>query len=203
MTLKYFPLTSSSNNGNNASHISFSTSGTSLSPESSDEKDLNDPAHIMLEYTTTVLERFKAEAITNLSPELVWKFYLELATIYERAQAVDAARKALALSVRHVPNSQQLWKVWLHGARIELNAGHLRTARRLLFQAMKLVPAKAQHTVLLEYARFEEFLGNIDKARYILQKAKKETKYEWKVCFYFCFTFCTFRTFFHFVKHCI
>jgi len=142
---------------------------------------LDSTKSLMEEYLRTVLVRFKDEAMANLSPELLWKFYLELATIYSRANDIQAARNSLALSVRHIPNQQQLWKVWVHGSRIELLAGNVQIARKLLFETTKLVPAKALHTVLLEYSRIEEYLGNPDEARYILQKAKTDTKHEWKV----------------------
>lgn len=33
----------------------------------------------------------------------------------------------------------------------------------------------------LEWARLEEFIGNVDQARQVLKQARKEAKHEWKV----------------------
>lgn len=44
------------------------------------------------------------------------------------------------------------------------------------------VPEKSKSHVFLECARLEEFTGNLDCARQILERARVETKSEWKVC---------------------
>lgn len=64
---------------------------------------------------------------------------------------------------------------------MELRAGRLDIARRLLPRALQASPAKMHVAVLLEYSRLEEFCGNIEKAREILKSAKKHGKYDWKV----------------------
>lgn len=43
------------------------------------------------------------------------------------------------------------------------------------------VPEKSKSHVFLECARLEEFTGNLDCARQILERARVETKSEWKV----------------------
>src|SRR5690606_6296604 len=53
--------------------------------------------------------------------------------------------------------------------------------RRLLIRAHQDVPEKMKSTVYIEMARLEEYLGNIDQARYYLSKAKHLTRDEWKV----------------------
>ena len=73
------------------------------------------------------------------------------------------------------------WKVWLGGARTELNCDNIGTARQLLDRALAEVPCKTRAVVLLECARLEEYAGNLDQARAILKRAHKETKHEWKV----------------------
>ncbi|CAN0331434.1 unnamed protein product, partial [Laminaria digitata] len=42
------------------------------------------------------------------------------------------------------------------------------------------VPEKSKSHVFLECARLEEFTGNLDCARQILERARVETKSEWK-----------------------
>ncbi len=89
--------------------------------------------------------------------------------------------KSVAQCPRHL-----LWKVWLAGARSELKFNQrefegLKIARRLVQRSLKEVPDKKKSQVFLEWSRIEEFCNNIDKARSILCRAKKEAKHEWKV----------------------
>lgn len=126
------------------------------------------------------LPRFVEVALANLSPELIWKFHLEVAAFFESRKDINSARRALGASVSSCP-SNLLWRVWLTGARLELFSGAEKAARRLLVRAAKAVPQKVQSAVLLEYARVEEYLGMVEQARYILTKAKRDTKLEWKV----------------------
>jgi len=121
------------------------------------------------------------EAVPNLSKELVWKIYFELAQIEERRNNYKACYKAYVQSVLNCPSRNLIWKIWLGGARTELHKGNIDAARKLLIRALQNVPSKMKATALLECARFEEFLNDLDHARYILKKAKKETRHEWKV----------------------
>uniref|UniRef100_A0A6B2KYS8 Pre-mRNA-splicing factor Syf1/CRNKL1-like C-terminal HAT-repeats domain-containing protein n=1 Tax=Arcella intermedia TaxID=1963864 RepID=A0A6B2KYS8_9EUKA len=121
------------------------------------------------------------EAVPNLSKELVWKIYFELAQIEERKGNFKNCYKAYVQSVLNCPSRNLVWKVWLGGARTELHKGNIDASRKLLFRALQNVPSKMKATALLECARFEEFLGDLEDARYILRKAKKETRHEWKV----------------------
>jgi len=132
------------------------------------------------EYFNNYLPKFIEKAVRNLSPELVWKLYCEVAYLFERAKDLVNARKALVASERHAPQNLY-WKIWLLGARVELSCGDPLIARRLLVRAMLLVPRKMQSIVLLDISRCEEILGCTKKARYIIQKAKLDTESEWKV----------------------
>jgi tetratricopeptide (TPR) repeat protein len=134
----------------------------------------------MRDLIENILPSFCEKALANLSPELVWKFHAEMASLYERASEVGLARKSLSLCERSIPDPL-LWKVWSHGARIELAFNNEKVARRLLMQAFQGVPKKMQSQVLLDWAHFEEILGNRDRARYILDKAIFETQNDWKV----------------------
>lgn len=127
-----------------------------------------------------ILPLFLEKALASLSPELVWKFHAEIASMFERAGEAGFARQSLSLCERSIPDSL-LWKVWLHGARIELAFGNEKVARRLLMQALQGVPRKMQAQVLLDGAHFEEILGHRDRANYVLEKAIDETQNDWKV----------------------
>jgi hypothetical protein len=54
-------------------------------------------------------------------------------------------------------------------------------ARSLLKRGLGEVPRKMRSTVLLECARLEEYAGSLERARRILEKARKETVQDWKV----------------------
>ncbi|EFC46525.1 hypothetical protein NAEGRDRAFT_79116 [Naegleria gruberi] len=121
-----------------------------------------------------------ARAAKNISKELKWKVYFELAQFEERATNLQLARKAYSKSaVKALENLR--WKVWLAGSRTELNAGNIEISRMLLNRALQEVPAKTKAVVLIECARLEEFCNNLEKAREFLNRAKYEAKHEWKV----------------------
>ncbi|CAM9244838.1 unnamed protein product [Chrysoparadoxa australica] len=153
--------------------------------------------------TQAALQRAK----NSISKELVWKVHFEAAQIEERLASLCASGevgKALAAgepdpsvtdardrllgpcrsryvsSVLACPLNLR-WKVWLAGSRMELAAGNVARARDLLKQAYQEVPDKSMSLVFLECSRLEEFTGNLNAARLILQKARAETKSEWKV----------------------
>ena len=52
---------------------------------------------------------------------------------------------------------------------------------RKKYRALEEVPDKYQAYVLLECSRLEEFKGNLDTARQLLTRARRDTKNEWKV----------------------
>lgn len=119
-------------------------------------------------------------AIKSISKELTWKVYFEAAQIEERAGNSQRGHDYYVQSVMACQENL-LWKVWLGGARSELNQDNISVARKLLDRSLESVPTKMKATVLLEYSRLEEFAGNFKEARCILDKAKLETKHEWKV----------------------
>jgi len=140
-------------------------------------------------------------AIYNISRELVWKVHFEQAQIEERAATVVAhnqasatsipfevcldgllasARKCFVLSMLACPSNLR-WKIFLAGARMELNAGKFDTVKALLRQAHLEVPEKSRYHVFLECCRLEELTGSVDEARKILAIARFTIKNEWKI----------------------
>ena len=132
-------------------------------------------------------------ATGSISKELVWKVHLEAAHMHERAalqqraldhpmfhDLLEPARRRLALTVLTCPNSLR-WKVWLAAARLELCIGNERRARALLQRAHSVVPDKGRSSTILEFARLEEFTGDVDLARAILCKGRLEYGHDWKV----------------------
>lgn len=51
----------------------------------------------------------------------------------------------------------------------------------MVVRGLQEVPEKSKSHVFLECARLEEFTGNMECARQILERARVETKSEWKV----------------------
>lgn len=121
---------------------------------------------------------------TKLLPkELKWKLYFELAQIEDRNGKLTKSREAYVKSIYHCPK-HLYWRIWLAGARTELRMNPARSLpliRKLLKRSLDEVPKKKCAQVLIDWARMEEYAGNIEEARNILSKAKKEAKFEWKV----------------------
>jgi hypothetical protein len=67
------------------------------------------------------------------------------------------------------------------GARTELKAKNISVARKLILRSLSEAPMKKRAHVLLEWSRIEEYIGDIQKSRNILRRAKEEAKHEWKV----------------------
>jgi len=119
-------------------------------------------------------------ALPQLSSELVWKLYFELAQIHHRKNQIFECRSSYAKAVVSCQDNL-VWKIWLGGARTELQENNYDISRKLLIRAHQEVPEKMKATVLIEMSRLEEYLGNVDQARYYLRKAKRITSHEWKV----------------------
>jgi hypothetical protein len=64
---------------------------------------------------------------------------------------------------------------------MELRAGRMDSARKLLEQSMAEVPLKMKAVLFLEMSRLEEYSGDGARARSILIRAKRECQGEWKV----------------------
>ena len=137
------------------------------------------------------------ERSVNIVPkELKWKLYFECAQMEERFGNLEATREAYVKSVTHCPK-HLLWKVWLAGARTELRLADngIVAARKLIQRSISEVPEKKRAQVFLgkilfvevnllfsiEWSRIEEFHGNVDDARSVLSRARKEAKHEWKI----------------------
>lgn len=132
-------------------------------------------------------------AAVSISKELVWKVHLEAAQMLERAAleqnptsnpAFDSllfpARRRLAITILTCPNNLR-WKVWLASARMELEFGNTDRARLLFLKAHEVVPKKGRSSTLLECARLEEFVGELELAQAILCKGRLLFGNDWKV----------------------
>lgn len=112
------------------------------------------------EVDLSAIEETIEEAMKCISRELIWKLYFEAAQIYERAHSLERARAYYVHSVSYCPNNL-LWKVWLGGARTELNFGNVTIARKLLKRALREVPLKMKVCHPLTIApRRESWLTN-------------------------------------------
>jgi tetratricopeptide (TPR) repeat protein len=129
-----------------------------------------------------------------VSKEIIWKVHLEAAQMLERcaveflnsttdptAQVVlDMSRKRFARTILTCPPNLR-WKVWLASGRMEVAAGNTDRARTLFLRAHEVVPDKGRAVALLECARLEEYVGDIELAKAILCKSRIVSGSDWKV----------------------
>jgi tetratricopeptide (TPR) repeat protein len=117
----------------------------------------------------------------QISKELIWKVYFELSLLEERFGNLNESRIALVNSVIHSLDNLR-WKCWLLGSRIELNCKNYTKSKELLIRALQEVPIKQKSIVLIELAKYEEYMGNLSNARKYLKESQIESKNnDWKV----------------------
>jgi len=140
--------------------------------------------------TMKMIER----AISSISRELLWKVHLEAAQAHERAAVMfcetnplekldsnlELSRSRFARAALACPPNL-CWKVWLASGKMELSAGRYDIARTLFHRASDVVPDKGRSAVFLEFARLEEFVGDMELARAILCKARNDASSDWKI----------------------
>jgi len=151
--------------------------------------DMSEKAY-NLPRTSALLRR----ATNNISRELVWKIHLDAAQIFERTantlcaengelilnNELNICRKRYAMTASTCPPNLS-WKVWLASGRMELTAGNPERARALFLRARRVVPDKGRSVTLLECARLEEFVGNVEVARAILSRSRFAATSDWKI----------------------
>ena len=154
-----------------------------------EELDLKEKAY-SLPQSMAMIDR----ATLSISKELIWKVHLEAAQMLERSaienldsttdptflQVMEMSRKRFALTVMSCPPNLR-WKVWLAAGRMEVAAGNADVARRLFLRAHRVVPDKGRAVALLECARLEEFVGDVDLASAILCRRRNVGGSDWKV----------------------
>lgn len=133
-------------------------------------------------------------ATLSVSKEVIWKVHFEAAHMLERtaveyldpstdptSQTVfDLSRKRFAMAVLTCPSNQK-WKVWLASGRMEVAAGNTERARRLFLRAHKVGGDKGRAVALLECARLEEYVGDVDLSKAILCEGRSVSGTDWKV----------------------
>jgi tetratricopeptide (TPR) repeat protein len=63
-----------------------------------------------------------------------------------------------------------------------MNHNNISKSKELIMRSLKEVPSKQKSIVLIELAKFEEYNGNLNKARYYLKESQIESKNnDWKV----------------------
>lgn len=146
--------------------------------------------HYLLPQAMAMIDR----ATLCVSKEIIWKVHLEAAHMLERsaveylnsttdppADAVmDLCRKRFAMTILTCPPNLR-WKVWLASGRMEVAAGNSDRARGLFLRAHRVVPDKGRAVALLECARLEEYVGDVDLAKAILCKSRSVSGSDWKV----------------------
>mmetsp|Transcript_16920 Transcript_16920/g.39077 ORF Transcript_16920/g.39077 Transcript_16920/m.39077 type:complete len:1708 (+) Transcript_16920:176-5299(+) len=154
-----------------------------------EELDLEDKAYC-LPQSMAMIDR----ATSSISKELIWKVHLEAAQMLERSstenldsstdptflQVMEMSRKRFALTIISCPPNLR-WKVWLAAGRMEVAAGNSDIARRLFLRTHRVVPDKGRAVALLECARLEEFVGDVELASAILCRSRNVGGSDWKV----------------------
>jgi tetratricopeptide (TPR) repeat protein len=150
----------------------------------------HDAQQYLLPQAMSLIDR----ATLCVSKEIIWKVHLEAANMLERsaveylnsstdppADAVmDLCRKRFAMTILTCPPNLR-WKVWLASGRMEVAAGNSDRARSLFLRAHRVVPDKGRAVALLECARLEEYVGDVDLAKAILCKSRSVSGSDWKV----------------------
>lgn len=154
-----------------------------------EEIDLHDHFY-WLPQSTAMIDR----ATLSISKELIWKVHLEAAQMLERSateyldsrsdptflRVIESCRKRFSLTILSCPPNLR-WKVWLAAGRMEVAAGNSDIARRLFLTAHRVVPDKGRAVALLECARLEEYVGDVELASAILCKSRNSGGSDWKV----------------------
>jgi len=150
--------------------------------------------HKAKEYSLPQAMSMIDRATVCVSKEIIWKVHLEAAHMLERSAiefldsntdptaetVLNLSRKRFALTILTCPPNLR-WKVWLASGRMEVAAGNANRARQLFLRAHKVVPDKGRAVALLECARLEEFVGDIELAQAILCKSRSINGSDWKV----------------------
>lgn len=154
-----------------------------------EEMDLHDKL-FCLPQSMAMIDR----ATLSISKELIWKVHLEAAQMLERSsteyldsrtdptylQVIESCRKRFSLTIMSCPPNLR-WKVWLAAGRMEVAAGNSNLARRLFMTAHRVVPEKGRAVALLECARLEEYVGDVELASAILCRSRTSGGSDWKV----------------------
>jgi len=154
-----------------------------------EELDLEDKSYC-LPQSMAMIDR----ATLSISKELIWKVHLEAAQMLERSSTenldsttdptflhvMEISRKRFALTIISCPPNLR-WKVWLAAGRMEVSAGNTDIARQLFLRAHRVVPDKGRAVALLECARLEEFVGDVELASAILCRSRSVGGSDWKV----------------------
>lgn len=127
-----------------------------------------------------------------VSRHSLWRVHFYIAQAAERRNQFPIARRSFTEAVNACPK-HKLWSVWIATARMELCAliqgEHTEREKRkqmaihackLLARALECAPAKAKAQVLLESARAQELLGNVEQARALIHQAKRDSPKHWK-----------------------
>ena len=133
-------------------------------------------------------------ATSSVSKEVIWKVHFEAAHMFERSAVefldsstdttseavMDLARKRFTMAILTCPSNQK-WKVWLASGRMEIAAENPDRARKLFLRAHKVGGDKGRAVALLECARLEEYVGDIELAKAILCEGRSVSGSDWKV----------------------
>jgi tetratricopeptide (TPR) repeat protein len=118
----------------------------------------------------------------NVSRELEWKIFIEAAQTLERVGNYEKAVGYLTNAVLASPENIK-WKLWLIASRLQMLMGQNDKSRETIERCCYETPQKQMPTALIEYSKHFEMRGEIERAREIMDHAKRLSKNEWKTHF--------------------
>ena len=102
--------------------------------------------------------------------------------MFERAGELHKAAGLITNSVLCCPENIK-WKVWLLATRLLMKMGEIGKSRHAIERSCFETPSKQLPLALIEYAKHFEMLGQIGRARELMEQAKNLSKGEWKTQF--------------------
>ena len=102
--------------------------------------------------------------------------------MYERAGQYYKAVGFITNSVLSCPDNIK-WKIWLLASRLLIRMGQEKQSREFIERSCFETPLKQIPFSLVEYAKHFEIQGDVDRARKIMDQAKRMSKGEWKTQF--------------------
>ena len=106
-----------------------------------------------------LMRNFYANALDNVTKELLWKVYFEAGSFEARYSNYKESRAYFADGLKFVPLHSR-WKLWLAGGRMEMRQGNEKVAKVLIHRAEVEVSSKYRSFVTYESARLNMLFNN-------------------------------------------
>ena len=99
--------------------------------------------------------------------------------MYERIGQYKKSIGFITNSVMCCPENIK-WKIWLLASRLMMKMGEVKQSREVIERSCYETPQKQMPFSLIEYSKHFEIRGEAQRAREIMEQAKRISKGEWK-----------------------